>query len=92
MNQRRRMTGVVTSNKMQSTVVVEISRTFRHPLYRKVVHTSNRVKAHDELGCQVGDHVQIVESRPYSAQTCFVVEQIIRHETVAVAVETEEGA
>ena len=41
MNNRRRMTGVVTSNKMTKTVVVEVSRKFRHPLYRKVVHSSN---------------------------------------------------
>ena len=40
MNERRRLTGVVTSNKMMKTVVVEISRTFRHPLYKKVVHSS----------------------------------------------------
>ncbi len=92
MNERRRMTGVVTSNKMQKTVVVEITRTFRHPLYRKVVHTSHRVKAHDELGCQIGDKVQIVESRPYSAQVNFVVETIIKPEAVAVVAETEQGA
>ena len=60
MNNRRRMTGVVTSNKMTKTVVVEITRVFRHPLYRKVVHSSKRVKAHDEIGCQIGDKVQIV--------------------------------
>jgi small subunit ribosomal protein S17 len=86
------MTGVVTSNKMQKTVVVEITRTFRHPLYRKVVHTAHRVKAHDELGCQIGDEVQIVESRPYSAQVNFVVEAIIKHEADAVVAETEQGA
>ena len=68
MNERRRMTGVVTSNKMMKTVVVEITRTYRHPLYRKVVHSSKRVKAHDELGCQIGDKVQIVETRPLSAR------------------------
>ncbi len=78
MNERRRLVGKVTSNKMQKTVVVEISRTFRHPLYRKVVHTSHRVKAHDELGCQMGDEVQIVESRPLSAQKRWVVESIIK--------------
>lgn len=92
MNERRRMTGVVTSNKMQKTVVVEITRTFRHPLYRKVVHTAHRVKVHDELGCQVGDKVQIVESRPISAQVHFVVEMIIKHEADAVVAETEQGA
>ena len=80
MNNRRRITGVVTSNKMQKTVVVEISRTFRHPLYKKVIHSSNRVKAHDELGCQIGDEVQIVESRPLSADKRWVVEAIITHE------------
>jgi small subunit ribosomal protein S17 len=80
MNNRRRITGVVTSNKMQKTVVVEITRNFRHPLYKKVIHSSNHVKAHDELGCQIGDHVQIVESRPLSAEKRWVVEQIIKQE------------
>jgi small subunit ribosomal protein S17 len=80
MNDRRRITGVVTSNKMIKTVVVEIGRTFRHPLYRKVVHLSKRVKAHDELGCQIGDQVQIVESRPLSRDKRWVVESIVKHE------------
>jgi small subunit ribosomal protein S17 len=80
MNDRRRITGVVTSNKMMKTVVVEIGRTFRHPLYRKVVHLSKRVKAHDELGCQIGDQVQIVESRPLSRDKRWVVESILKHE------------
>lgn len=81
MNTRRRMTGVVTSNKMQKTVVVEISRSYRHPVYKKVVHSSMRVKAHDELGCQVGDEVQIVESRPISAEKRWVVEAVVKRET-----------
>ena len=80
MNNRRRMTGVVTSNKMTKTVVVEITRVFRHPLYRKVVHTSKRVKAHDEIGCQVGDQVQIVESRPLSHDKRWAVENIVKRE------------
>ncbi len=80
MNNRRRITGVVTSNKMTKTVVVEIGRTFRHPLYRKVVHLSKRVKAHDELGCQIGDKVQIVESRPLSRDKRWVVESIVKRE------------
>jgi small subunit ribosomal protein S17 len=80
MNDRRRITGVVTSNKMTKTVVVEIGRTFRHPLYRKVVHLSKRVKAHDEFGCQIGDQVQIVESRPLSRDKRWVVEFIVKHE------------
>ena len=81
MNQRRRITGVVTSNKMTKTVVVEITRTFRHPLYRKVVHTSKRVMAHDELGCQIGDEVKIVESRPISHSKRWMVEAILKRET-----------
>ncbi len=81
MNNRRRLTGFVTSNKMQKTVVVEITRTFRHPLYRKVVQLSKRVKAHDELNCQVGDEVQIVESRPLSREKRWVVEAIVKRET-----------
>jgi small subunit ribosomal protein S17 len=80
MNNRRRMTGVVTSNKMQKTVVVEITRVFRHPLYRKVVHSSKRVKAHDEIGCQIGDQVQIVESRPLSRDKRWVVESVLKKE------------
>ena len=80
MNNRRRIVGVVTSNKMTKTVVVEITRVFRHPLYRKVVHSSKRVKAHDEIGCQIGDQVQIVESRPLSRDKRWVVENVIKKE------------
>src|SRR5512134_295326 len=80
MNNRRRMTGIVTSNKMTKTVVVEISRKFRHPLFRKVVHSSRRVKAHDEIGCRIGDQVQIVESRPLSRDKRWVVESVIKKE------------
>ena len=81
MNKRRRMIGFVTSNKMTKTVVVEITRTFQHPLYRKVVHSEKRVKAHDELDCQIGDQVQIVESRPISKEKHWVVESVLRRET-----------
>ena len=80
MNDRRRMTGVVTSNKMTKTVVVEITRKFRHPLYKKVVYSSKRVKAHDAIGCQIGDEVQIVESAPISRDKCWVVEAIVKRE------------
>ena len=80
MNNRRRIIGVVASNKMTKTVVVEIKRVFRHPLYKKVVHLSKRVKAHDEIGCQVGDEVQIVESRPLSRDKRWVVESVVKRE------------
>jgi len=92
MNERRRMTGIVTSNKMMKTVVVKIDRTYRHPLYRKVVHSSSKIKAHDELGCNIGDMVQIVESAPISREKAWVVEAIIKHEgkTLDVAEEVVE--
>jgi small subunit ribosomal protein S17 len=90
MNTRRRLVGVVTSDKMQKTVIVEISRTFRHPLYKKVVHARNRVMAHDEIGCQLGDHVQIVESRPISRHKHWVVEKILVRDIAASATPLDE--
>ncbi len=51
------------------------------PGLQKVVHRSMRVKAHDEIGCQIGDAVQIVESRPLSADKRWVVESILKRET-----------
>ncbi len=90
MNKRRRLVGVVASNKMMKTVVVEITRTFRHPIYKKVIHRTKRVMAHDELGCQVGDHVQIVESRPLSRHKRWAVEAILKREEGATQV-VEEG-
>ncbi len=89
MNNRRRITGVVTSNKMQKTVVVQISRTYRHTLYKKVVFTRKQVMAHDELDCQVGDHVRIVESQPLSRHKRWVVEAILRHDVAAGETELE---
>ena len=80
MNNRRRITGVVTSNNMDKTVVVEITRTYRHELYKKVVHSRKRVMAHDVIGCQIGDRVRIVESRPLSKTKRWVVEEILRRE------------
>jgi small subunit ribosomal protein S17 len=77
------MVGVVTSDKMQKTVVVEVSRTFRHKLYKKVVHSQARFMAHDELGARIGDTVQIVESKPISRHKRWVVEAILRHDVAA---------
>jgi small subunit ribosomal protein S17 len=87
------MTGVVTSDKMTKTVVVEVARTYQHPLYKKVVHTHRRFKAHDELGAKVGDKVVIVESRPISREKTWVVESIVRREEAVPAevVEAVEG-
>ena len=83
MNNRRRLTGVVTSNKMDKTAIVEISRTYRHKLYEKVVHSYKRVMAHDELGCEIGDRVLIVESRPISRHKHWVVAEILRRDIAA---------
>ena len=80
MNNRRRIIGVVTSNKMQNTVVVQISRTYRHPLYGKVVGSKKNVMAQDDFGCRIGDQVRIVESRPISRQKRWVVEEILRRD------------
>ncbi len=79
MNGRRRLMGTVTSNKMEKTVVVEISRTYRHPVLGKVVHDYKHVKAHDENNsCNMGDQVIIVESRPLSREKRWVVEKIVK--------------
>jgi len=77
MNNRRRLTGVVVSNKMQKTVIVEVNRTYRHRLYKKVVSSKKRYMAHDELDCQLGDQVVLVESQPLSKNKRWVVEQIL---------------
>lgn len=89
MNNRRRLIGTVVSDKMQKTVVVEVTRTYRHRLYQKIVSSKNRFMAHDELGCQVGDQVRIVESRPLSRRKRWVVEEVLSQAEEA-AVEAEE--
>jgi len=90
MNNRRRLTGVVTSSKMDKSVMVEIARTYRHPLYKKVVHSKKKLMAHDELGSEVGDLVRIVESRPISKRKHWVVEEILEKEIIGEEVELEE--
>jgi small subunit ribosomal protein S17 len=80
MNNRRRLVGTVISNKMQKTAVVEVERSFRHPLYHKVVRAAKTYKAHDELGVSPGDKVRIVESKPISRTKFWVVEEILRVE------------
>ena len=94
MNTRRRLQGVVVSDKMEKTVVVEIKRTFRHPLYQKVVHEGKNLVAHDEQGCAVGDQVQIIETKPISKTKKWAVEKIIKKHTdsdIPVEVVLEES-
>ena len=83
MNTRRRLTGVVASNKMMKTIIVEVSRTYRHPLYEKVVHNSKKFKVHDEMNCNVGDEVQIVECKPISKHKRWIVEKILNSQEAA---------
>ncbi|MBE9474877.1 MAG: 30S ribosomal protein S17 [Chloroflexi bacterium] len=90
MNNRRRLTGVVTSSKMEKSVMVVITRTYRHPLYKKVVHSKKKLMAHDELGSEVGDRVRIVESCPISKRKRWVVEEILQKESIGEKVELEE--
>jgi small subunit ribosomal protein S17 len=79
MENRRRLVGVVVSDKMQKTIVVEVERSIRHPVYRKVLRRSKRYKAHDEQNsAKPGDTVQIMEWRPLSADKRWKLEQIIR--------------
>ena len=70
MEERRRLRktreGVVVSDKMDKTVVVEVERLVRHPLYGRTMRRTARLKAHDEGNvCRVGDRVRIVETRPF---------------------------
>ncbi len=77
--QRRSMVGTVVSNKMDKTVVVTVERLGRHPLYKKVVKSRKKFKAHDaDNACQIGDVVRISESRPLSKEKRWVVEEIVR--------------
>ena len=64
---RQELTGVVTSAKMQKTIVVKVTRTVQHPVYQRVVRRAKKYYAHDETGeARVGDTVRIVASRPLS--------------------------
>jgi len=76
---RKSMVGTVISNKMDKTVVVVVERLGRHPLYKKVVKTRKKFKAHDaDNACQIGDVVRLVESRPLSKEKHWAVEDILR--------------
>ncbi len=92
MNKRRRLTGIVTSDKMEKTVVVEVVRTYRHPVYQKVLHSRKRYMAHNTLGCKVGDKVRIVESRPISRHKRWVVEAVLGYDVEVGSPELEEVA
>lgn len=74
---RKVRTGMVVSNRMSKTVVVEVERRTPHPLYGKVVIRSNKFKAHDEQSCDIGDRVEIMETRPTSKEKRWRVTRIL---------------
>lgn len=77
-NLRKTRVGIVTSDKMDKTVVVTIQDRVKHPLYNKIVDHSVKYKAHDENNeCGIGDKVQIMECRPYSKDKNWRVVEII---------------
>ncbi len=75
---RKTREGIVVSDKMDKTVVVEVKRLVSHPLYHKVIRRRNKFKAHDpENTCQIGDKVLIEETRPLSRDKRWRVKQIL---------------
>jgi len=70
--------GIVTSDKMTKTVVVNVDRLVKHPIYRKYVRRRKKFMAHDETGAKIGDKVRIVETRPMSARKRWRVVEIIQ--------------
>lgn len=77
-NLRKTRVGQVVSNKMDKTVVVAIVDNVRHPLYKKIIKRTVKLKAHDENNaCNIGDKVQIMETRPLSKDKRWRVTEII---------------
>ena len=79
-NLRKERIGIVISNKMQKTIVVQIKRKALHPLYGKVIEKANKFKAHDEKNeAKVGDRVRIAETRPLSKEKRWRLVEILSH-------------
>ena len=77
-NLRKTRTGLVVSDKMDKTVVVAIIDNVQHPLYKKIVKRTVKLKAHDEQNeCKIGDRVLIMETRPLSKDKRWRVVEII---------------
>ena len=75
---RKALVGRVVSNKMQKTVVVEVTSTVQDPRYKKFLRRTQNLKAHDEKGeCHVGDRVRMIQTRPLSAQKHWAVLEIL---------------
>ena len=77
-NLRKTRVGKVVSDKMDKTVVVAIGDNVKHPLYKKIIKNTIRLKAHDQNNsCGIGDRVQIMETRPLSKDKRWRVVEII---------------
>lgn len=75
---RKIRTGKVISDKMDKTVVVAIERSIKHPLYKKIVKRTEKLKAHDENNeCKEGDRVKVMETRPLSKDKRWRVVEIV---------------
>ena len=77
--------GIVTSAKMQKTIVVEVRRRVAHPVYKRIVTKRSKFMAHDEHGkAHEGDMVRIVESRPLSRNKRWSLKEVIRAASTGV--------
>ncbi len=77
-NLRKEKVGLVVSNKMQKSIVVEVERKVMHPKYGKFVKKTSRFMAHDDKNdCNIGDIVRIAETRPLSKFKCWRLVEII---------------
>ena len=75
---RKTRVGIVTSDKMDKTVVVSVQNRVKHPLYKKIINHTVKMKAHDENNeCGIGDRVVIMETRPISKDKRWRVAEII---------------
>jgi small subunit ribosomal protein S17 len=76
---QRQVNGIIVSNKMEKTVVVQVERLVKHPLYKKYIRRRNKFMAHDkDNSCQIGDRVEITESRPLSKTKRWRVSRILQ--------------
>lgn len=77
-NLRKEKIGLVTSNKMQKSIVVSVERKVKHPKYGKFVNKTTKFAAHDEENtCNIGDTVKIMETRPISKNKCWRLVEVI---------------
>jgi small subunit ribosomal protein S17 len=77
-NLRKVRTGKVVSDKMDKTIVVAIQDKVRHPLYKKIINRTSKLKVHDENNeCRIGDRVRIMETRPLSKDKRWRLIQVI---------------